>query len=786
MNSNTRKLIFLCFFILSNLSFGQTVSHVEFEADQPLEVLQSAKRSDVTTRTFAAIEGVIPGYHIIANTFSKNKYRKRFEAEMKKKGFPAYHFKNPQENHSYVSLRHHETWEAAVKDYDSGMNGKYNDDLWILIVEETPEQEVVSNEPSTRSNVQRKLLEKADTYFGLMRYAEAAKYYEMVLTENPSNYSKETLRKAGDAFYFNSNMERAYHYYKVLYENHGEDISAENIFKYAHSLKGNSKYGKAKRMMRLYKKKLKAEGARSTQKAETREAILDGILSSSQKAEIKNLSINSAYSDFSAMYYGDDKMVYASAKDSGYINTSRYKWNDQPYLDLYVSKVNETTKDLDGSKKFSKKINTRYHEASVAFSQDGNTMYFTRNNTKGKKIIFGTKKVNYLKIYRSKLQDGEWTQPEELPFNSNEFSTGHPALSPDGKKLYFVSDRPGTIGKTDIFYVMVNDDGSFSEPINLGPEVNTVGREMFPFVNEDKIYFSSDGHVGLGGLDIFEFTLSDDQGLGALKNLGQPINSRLDDFSYIVKEDTQEGYFASNRKGGKGDDDIYSFKRLVPEEIPENLNAISGVVTEVVTGDIMPGAMVALLDENRIKLKETVVGEDGTFLFEDLDGNTNYIVSTNKDGFFEEEKQISTKNNELVNTDFALKHLKELIVVEEDVKKLKTDMIYFDFDQSYIRTDASEELDKLVEVMNQYSSMVIKIESHTDAIGNAAYNKYLSDKRAKSTRDYLISQGIDASRIASAIGYGEEKPINECTDGVRCSRQKHQLNRRSEFIIVEM
>ena len=380
---------------------------------------------------------------------------------------------------------------------------------------------------------------------------------------------------------------------------------------------------------------------------------------------------------------------------------------------------------------------------------------------------------------------GEWGEPEELPFNGDDFSTGHPALSPDGKKLYFVSDRPGTIGNTDIFYVMVNADGSFSEPINLGPEINTKGREMFPYVNDKKLYFSSDGHVGIGGLDIFEAAFTE-EGFEMAQNLGQPINSRLDDFSYIVKEDAQEGYFASNRKGGKGDDDIYSFKRIVPEEAPENLNAISGVVTELVTGDYMPGALVELMDANRKKLQEFIVEEDGSFLFEDLDGNTNYILMVSKDKFFNEEQTVATLENEPITTDIALKRMKEMIVMEDGVKKLKTEMIYFDFDKFNIRSDASEELDKLVEVMNTYENMVIKIESHTDAIGNAAYNKYLSDKRAKSTRDYLISQGIDASRIASAIGYGEERPINNCVDGVRCSRQNHQLNRRSEFVIVSM
>lgn len=786
MNLLPKRLFILCFFLISGLSFGQSLSYLEFEDSEPKEVVSKAQRPDVRTRTVDAISGVAAGYHIIANTFSKNKYRKRFEAKMKEEGFPAYHFKDPEEKYTYVSLKHYETWDAAVADYDSQMDGRYTDDIWILIVDgKKAQQKSAPLQNLNASKGQLKLLDKANEYFETMRYAEASNYYNLALKNKLATYPKEILQKAGDAFYFNSNMEKAHEYYQALYDNYGDEVSAENIFKYAHALKGTSKYGKAKRMMRLYKRKVKDGEKGVYARTESREAVLDGILQSSVKAEIKNLSINSVYSDFSPMYYGENQMVYASAKDSGFINTRRYKWNNQPYLDLYVSKINEETKDLRGSKKLSKKINTKYHEASVTFSPDGQTMYFTRNNTKGKKVIFGTKKINFLKIYRSNMVGGEWSLPEELPFNGDDFSTGHPALSPDGKKLYFVSDRPGTIGNTDIFYVMVNADGSFSEPINLGPEINTKGREMFPFVNDKKLYFSSDGHVGIGGLDIFEAAFTE-EGFEMAQNLGQPINSRLDDFSYIVKEDAHEGYFASNRKGGKGDDDIYSFKRIVPEEAPENLNAISGVVTELVTGDYMPGALVELMDANRKKLQEFIVEEDGSFLFEDLDGNTNYILTVSKDKFFNEEQTVATLENEPITTDIALKRMKEMIVMEDGVKKLKTEMIYFDFDKFNIRSDASEELDKLVEVMNTYENMVIKIESHTDAIGNAAYNKYLSDKRAKSTRDYLISQGIDASRIASAIGYGEERPINNCVDGVRCSRQNHQLNRRSEFVIVSM
>ena len=412
-------------------------------------------------------------------------------------------------------------------------------------------------------------------------------------------------------------------------------------------------------------------------------------------------------------------------------------------------------------------------------------MYFTRNNY-GKKLVRDKNGVNHLKIYMSKKVNGDWIEAVEVPFNSDDYSTGHPALSPDGKQLYFVSDMPGSIGQTDIFVVDVTGPNSFSEPRNLGPEINTERKEMFPFINEKKLYFSSDGHTGLGGLDVYETAYTEEEGFGEVKNLGKPINSNKDDFSYIINEKNQKGFFASNRSEGKGDDDIYSFKRLVIEEVPASSNAIAGVITELITGDIMPMALVELLDENGIKLKEMVSDEDGSFFFEDLDADKKYTIKANRDTYFENVQEITAVENDTVQVDLVIRKLKEMIAIEDGIKKLKTEMIFFDFDRSYIRQDASEELDKLVEVMTEYPTMVIKIESHTDSRGKRAYNKYLSDKRAKSTREYLISKGIAPERIESAIGYGEERLLNTCDGTIACTEKAHFLNRRSEFIIVNM
>ena len=761
-----------------------------------------ATAKNISTRSESNFAGLAEGFYLVAGVFGSVENANNYLKRVRKKHPEARSVEHAQSKLNYVYVKYHSSGEQAIEDY---LGGDYKDPLWILHIDppqkpESEEQTAISSYPhrpelssdgrflkSITKKIKLtgnndKLLEKADSYFDKMWYAEAAELYEMILNENPENQTFDIIRRAGDAHYFNTNMERAFHWYDILYNRYKSDMKADNLFKYAHALKGTGKYGRAKRLMRLYNKALKEEGSKRTYRPRPREAALDNILSTEEDYEIKNVGVNSEYSDFSPMFYQDNKVVYASAKDSAFLNTRRYKWNNQPYLDLYVAKINQESDEVRNAVKFSKKINTKYHEAAVTFSPDQKTIYFTRNNY-GKKLKRDNKGINHLKIYMSKKVGDSWTEAVELPFNSDEYSTGHPALSPDGSKLYFVSDMPGSIGKTDLFVVDVLGDGQFSEPRNLGPDINTERREMFPFISDEKLYFSSDGHVGLGGLDIYESDISD-EGFSEVRNMGQPLNSKRDDFSYIINEESQKGFFASNRRGGKGDDDIYSFKRILPDE--PNENAISGVVTEMVTGEVMPKSLVILLDENNMKLKEMETDEDGSFVFEELESNTRYIIRTKQENYFEDEQTVTTVENEKVEVEIKLKRLEELIAIEDGIRKLKIDMIYFDFDKFNIRTDASEELDKLVEVMKTYSNMVIRIESHTDSRGKRAYNKYLSDKRAKSTRDYLISKGIDPKRIESAIGYGEERLLNECDGSVRCSSAKHQLNRRSEFIIVNM
>lgn len=620
------------------------------------------------------------------------------------------------------------------------------------------------------SGVAEKLVEKGDEYFDLMWYAEAARLYDIVLEKSEVPHSLRLLSRAGDSHYYSGNIEKSYQWYNELYQKYTDEIPEDTFFKYTQTLKGTGKYRRAAAITQIFRQK-------RNEPLKELEDVRPVTWKGASSVKIKNLAINSIYSDFSPMFHNDSEVVFASAKDSSIYTTRRYRWTNQPFLDLYVAKTKNDEGDLIGAKKFSKKINTKYHEASMAFSPDQRTIYFTRNNF-GKKLKRGKNGINHLKIYRSTFENGEWTEAEELPFNSDDFSTGHPTISPDGKQMYFVSDRPGGYGGTDIYVVDILGNGQFSEPKNLGRTVNTSAKEMFPYITDNALYFSSNRSMGFGGLDVFKSDYANGY-FSVGVNMGEPINSSRDDFSYIVDSTGQKGYFASNRLGGKGDDDIYSFLYTF------NLNTITGIVEDASTGDLLEGAKVTLLTKDGELLAETTTDAEGRYTFKNLESTTEYTVQTEKEGYFEDKSQTNTKDNKGIEVTQYLKKLKTNEEIAEPSTAFEPNNVYFDFDSFQIKPEAAQELDKLVAILKENEALELKIASHTDSRGSPVYNKYLSDKRAKATRDYIVSRGIDPARILSAIGYGEERLLNNCSDGNKCPPDKHRLNRRSEFIIVE-
>ncbi|RZW46790.1 MAG: hypothetical protein EX263_09055, partial [Flavobacteriaceae bacterium] len=422
--------------------------------------------------------------------------------------------------------------------------------------------------------------------------------------------------------------------------------------------------------------------------------------------------------------------------------------------------------------------NSDFHESSVAITKDGTTMYFTRDNLrKSNRLDYDKEGTSHLKIYKALYNNGSWNAlVTELPFNDDHFSTGHPALSADEKQLYFVSDRPGGLGQTDLYVVDILENGQYSEPRNLGNKVNTEGREMFPFVSADNtLYFSSDGYLNLGLLDIFKSNVLNDENAEP-ENMKAPFNSGFDDFGFYINPDNEKGYFTSNRphENAKGNDDIYSFASFQCKQM------VKGVVRDTDTDTPLSEATVQLFDPSGKEIASATTNEQGEYAFE-VDCNKEYSIRGTKMDYKDDLKELTTTGEN------AKEHQVDLFLTPLILdNQIVINPIFFDFDKWNIRTDAKYELENIVDVMRQHPSMVIKIESHTDSRGSDRYNMKLSDRRAKSTRNYIISRGIAKQRIESALGFGETQLLNKCSNGVKCTEEEHQLNRRSYFYIVSV
>jgi outer membrane protein OmpA-like peptidoglycan-associated protein len=418
------------------------------------------------------------------------------------------------------------------------------------------------------------------------------------------------------------------------------------------------------------------------------------------------------------------------------------------------------------------------------------TVYFTADNYYRKDLRKDESGMTHLAMYRADVASaGKWTNIVEMPFNNKNYSVGHPTLSPDNKTLYFISDIPGGYGMTDIYKVDILGDGNYGHPINLGGNVNSSGKEMFPFMSDDNfLYFSSDKGGGMGYLDIYAVRLDDER---EPFNLGAPINSYRDDFAFLKKNGADYGYFSSNREEGKGDDDIYYFKELKPLDIPCDQVA-EGIVTDKESGDRIPGALVLLLDSKGNEIGSQVVRQDAKFSF-DVDCKSGYTVIGTKENYSKDSKVFTSNAESELGLELGLSIKKEPIVSVPVVTKTEysecqdaldlINNIYFDLNKSYIRPDAASELDKVVRIMKRCPNIDVDATSHTDSRASTLYNEALSQRRAQATVDYIIEIGRIAPERIKAIGYGESKLRNHCADGVKCSEAEHQMNRRTQFEI---
>ena len=625
---------------------------------------------------------------------------------------------------------------------------------------------------------QDKKIKKAEDNFNKYAFVSAIDSYEDLVKEGYTD--EQIFKNLGNANYLNANYKVAAEWYGKLFQLDGANIDAEYMYRYAQTLKSMKKYEESDQWMQKFEA-AKKDDVRAFKFSENSD-YLEDIKERSGRYTIKNLSINSDESDFAPSFNGEN-LVFSSARDTGIVSRNIHEWNEKPFLNLYRAAPSEDG-GFSNASKLPKNLNKKTHESSTVFTKDGTTVYFTRNNSDNGNFARDAEGVSRLKIYRAKLNNGEWTNITELPFNGDAHSAAHPALSPDETKLYFASDMEGTLGQSDIFVVDINSDGSFGMPKNLGNEINTEARETFPFVTASNVlYFASDGHPGLGGLDIFATKIDDLDNL-FIVNPGEPVNSEKDDFSFIIDESIKKGFFASNRDGGQGSDDIYSFIEILPIQLDCTL-LVTGEVKDRNTEAPIAQARLQIIDGQGSTIATAVSEDDGSFTINVHCKEGMYTVTAFKEAYEDGEKVVEVTNNAVSKIEVLLSPVRKAAAVGEDLTKvLNLKPIYFDLNKSVIRKDAMVELDKVLEYMNTYSEIKISVRSHTDSRGKDSYNQSLSDKRAKSTVAYLISKGINPTRITGQ-GYGESQLVNQCRNGVKCSKEEHELNRRSEFIVVE-
>lgn len=682
-------------------------------------------------------------------------------------------------------------------------------------------------------------LKRANTYFDRAFYSEAIPLYEEIAA---TNKSATVIKNLADSYYNTYQMPQAAKWYAYLTSIYGETLHETYFFKYSESLKATGDINKSFEVLTEYYQA--KEDAEQVAKLKSDFNYLENIQAIGPRFSIENLALNTTNSEFGAVPV-DDQIVYTASKKKA---AKIYRWNNQNYLDLYQHSVSELMYGDSISTSFSTAINTKMHEGTFAITKDRNTLYFTRNNfIKGKKKT-DAKKVSNLKIYRATRIDSVWTNITALPFNSDDFSNEHPSLSSDEKTLYFASDRSGGFGSFDIYKVTIQENDVYTEPENLGSLINTDKKEQFPFVDQnDNLYFSSNGHPGFGLLDIF-IAKKDTNQFQKPDNIGYPVNSSYDDFSYFQNED--KGFFASNRPEGKGSDDIYSFTITKPLKIEACAQVITGVVTDRTTKQLLPFSTVRLLDIDHHEIAKIITKEDASFSFA-VNCEEQYRIEAKKAQYEDNFKVLRTTKERNAKIDASLtlyataekekvarialqekekqalekaktaqkKKLKEekeaaealaaqekqhkekaekekaeniiktintekAIVKEKNRTVIKTQAINFDYSMWYLRRETRERLETVVATMKNNPSITIEIGSHTDRRGNNNYNKELSQKRANSVKIYLLEKGIAAERII-AKGYGESQPIIACATDDACSEEEHELNRRCEFVIVK-
>ena len=603
-------------------------------------------------------------------------------------------------------------------------------------------------------SAQNKDTKVADKLFDRYEYVDAANEY-LKLTQNGKG-DTYVFKQLADSYYAIFNTKEAVKWYAKAV---AQKQDAETYYKYAQMLKSEGNYAESDKQMKQF-----ASMVPNDQRAKaftSNPNYLPTLKGQTKLFDVSKSDISSDKTDFGAVLTNDNSVYFSSARNTSRRNSN---WNEEPYLDLYKATYNSNGTISEAVAVSN--LNTKWHDGPASVSADGKTMYYGSESfnekeytkDKAKKSKFGK-----IYLYKATFEGGQWTNSKPLPFNNAAYDVRNPSLSKDGKTLYFSSNMPGGFGAEDIWKVTINGD-TYGKPENLGSKINTEANESFPFITEDNIlYFSSNGKEGFGGLDVFKIDLNK---ASEVINIGAPVNTEKDDFSFTYNTNKKVGFFSSNRTGN---DDIYKADPVCA------VQAIA-VVKDAKTGTIIEQAKVVLVDAKEKTVGNQTTAVNGKAAF-GVNCNTAYSFQVSKQGYESGVFGIAKTDGGEVVVEAMLQPIMPIITEKEVILQ----PIFFEYDKSNITQEGAAELDKLVQVMNDYPTMVIFAKSHTDNRGSDKYNLNLSDRRAKSTVQYLVSKGIAKDRI-SGQGFGESEPKVTCDT---CTEEQHAQNRRSEFFIVK-
>lgn len=613
---------------------------------------------------------------------------------------------------------------------------------------------------------------KGDILFFEYSYNEAIKEYQKELREEDGLTNKQYLNLA-DAYLNTGNYQKASEVYVAAFQK-DTTMSTHHFNKMLQALSRTSEVEKVKAYLATKKDELSPE---LLENAEFNYELIASNKDQDLDFELFNISGNSPQADFAPTFYKDG-VLFSSSRGSG--SKKKYGPTGEAYLNIYRSDI-EQRGDIKDPEVFKGIAASSFHKATPYYSEELNQIFYVLSNANGDYMQFSDKGKNALAMAMSN-GNGSF----KYILRDLDTSFYYPFYEASTGRLFFAANFEDSLGGTDIYYVYTNDGLIMSSPVNLGPRINTPGNEIAPFIFENSLYFSSDVFYGLGGMDVYKSNMHADESFSIPINLGEGINSSSDDFGFIIKNNDTNGllgYFSSNREGGKGNDDIYGF----------NVKEKPGLKTLALKGNIVKPnntgvykAMVSILDEEGKTVKEVYSGAEGQYEIE-IPWREKIVLQVSKERFSTFSKSFNEQDLEALNTNnfnIDIANIEDIVVESEGQDVIKMNKFYFGKGKWDINPQIAAELDKVVEAVKMFPELQLRVESHTDSRGGSSSNFTLSQKRADAIKNYLVQQGVPTTNILYAIGYGEEKLLNNCKNGVFCLEMLHNKNERSLVAVL--